>query len=629
MGRGTVPPQREAAREAAREAEPQAAREAELESALEAALGAADGPQALALLRELAPTWYRQARHSLLLKACARLEALVGDEHWPHDLALWRALSAWYLVPMQARQQLLALARRRGLEPPGPPQPDAPIGEELYLLAALYRAELAMLAPGARLDELRTAIELRLNAPGRAATPALVQLGGVTAVLSALSFRGGEAGHVAALSAESLALVARLDDRHSLCSAVALARWPLLRGEPARARETCELITVGLLAGDDAHMPLAHGWLMAVQSELAQPGSFDLLRAWADGSMDRAALLASPIAPMLLSALALLDAQAPRHLATGLQALVLKRQDAWTPFERWMARAARCWAHLRDGDVPAARAMLRLLNADAMLADSLPGGYALLLEQQARWLEARPASPALPGLHGQPSRTLPNVVPATPTLDWPGPAMLRCLIAWASGTPVQPAQLEHCERDWREHGLVLPLFTLPALAQAALGQLLAQRPQAEGSPWVQALLGALNAHAAPAPAQAPPPPGVQISLLDGLRITVRGQALSLGRKPPRRLLELTALLALRFPAEQPAARLADALYPELDGDAALHALDTALYRLRRLLPAGSLRRGPVGVAFDAQVVQVNLQGPRERWLPEFELPWAEAARRGQ
>jgi hypothetical protein len=376
---------------------------------------------------------------------------------------------------------------------------------------------------------------------------------------------------------------------------------------------------VGLLAGDDAHMPLAHGWLMAVQSELAQPGSFDLLRAWADGSMDRAAMLASPIAPMLLSALALLDAQAPRHLATDLQALVLARQEVWTPFERWMARAARCWAHLRDDDVPPARAMLRLLSADTMPVDSLPGVWAQLLEQQARWLEARLAGAKPPPF--SPSPTM-------PASSWPGPSMLAVFVAWASGAPVQEAQVRRCEHDARVHGLVLPLFTVPALAQAALDQLLAQRPLANGLPWVQALRRALGRYGQPAQAQAVPRPDVQISLLDGLRIQVGGQPLSMGRKPPRRLLELLALLALRFPAEQPAARLADALYPELEGDAALHALDTALYRLRRLLPAGSLRRGAIGVALDAQAVQVNLAGPRERWLPEFELPWAAAARRG-
>ena len=66
--------------------------------------------------------------------------------------------------------------------------------------------------------------------------------------------------------------------------------------------------------------------------------------------------------------------------------------------------------------------------------------------------------------------------------------------------------------------------------------------------------------------------------------------------------------------------------PELDGDAARRALDTALYRLRRLLPTGALQRGAVGVTLNPAVVQVERQGPAAHWLPEFEQAWAERAR---
>jgi hypothetical protein len=585
-----------------------------LEAALAAALQRGDAPEALAALRPLAPLWYRLARHDDLVRAGAWLAGRIDTATWPADLALWCALSNWYVAPAEAREQLLALARRHGLEPPAPPRPGAPVGDELYLLAALYRSELALLAPPHRLAAIAAAIESRLALPERHATPALVQLGGVTAALAAHSAEGEDAARIAALSAESLGLVARLEDRHSLCSAVALARWPLLRGEPALARETCELITVGLLAGDDAHMPLAHGWLMSVQAELARPGSFDLLRAWSDGSMDRDAMLASPIAPMLLSALALLDAQAPQRLTGDVQAVVLARQDRWTPFERWMARAARGWAHLRDGDVPAARALLRLLRADAMPSDTLPGCYVALLEQQADVLAGAGTSAAAD-------------TPARP--GWPGPTLLARLVAWADGRrPPSAAELAECDRTWRQHGLVLPLFAVPAVVQAALRRAQEALPEAAASPWLQAVQAALTPHASGGvEAVSAAAPAVEIRLLDGLRIAVDGAPLPLGRKPPRRLLELTALLALRAPAEQPAARLADALYPELEGDAALHALDTALYRLRRLLPAGALRRGATGIAFDPTLVQVRRDGPAARWLPEFDQPWAVAARR--
>ncbi len=55
------------------------------------------------------------------------------------------------------------------------------------------------------------------------------------------------------------------------------------------------------------------------------------------------------------------------------------------------------------------------------------------------------------------------------------------------------------------------------------------------------------------------------------------------RKESRRLLELVALLAAQ--GENPVSlnQLADALWPDADGDAARNSLDNALHRLRKLL----------------------------------------------
>jgi len=569
---------------------------------------ATGSPPDAAALRHLAPQWYREGRHAELAAACARL-AECEPSGCPEDLALWGALATWYSDPPAALAAFRALAERRGLAPGSRPAPPPRLGDDIYLLAALFRSELAMLAPVGRLRELAQTIAAHLEVPGARELPALQRLGGVTASLAALALEGREAERLAALSAESLALVARLDDRHSLCSAVALARWPLLRGDLALARETCELITVGLLAGDDAHMPLAHGWLMAVQDELAQGDRWDLLRAWQDGSMDRAALLASPIAPVVLGALAMLDAQAPAAWATDLQTVLLAHQERSSPFDRWMARAARCWSHLRDGDVPAARAMLRLLEQARWPADSLPGHAQALLAAQCQWLAGDAVAPLAE-------------LDAAARACWPGPKLAQDLLAWACGQ-AQPdaAALAALDRIHAGNGLVLPLFVTPAVAAAALARVEEAQPAAAAvSSWCHALRRRLAACAGPAAA-------VRIRLLDGLQIEAEGQPLPLGRKPPRRLLELVALLALRWPAEVPSTRLADALYPELEGDAARRALDTALYRLRRLLPPGSLRRGGVGVALDPQVVHVDRFGPRERWLPEFDQPWAEAERR--
>lgn len=580
------------------------------DAVLAAALASGDAAVASARLAALAPVWYREARHAALCGACDRLVALNPAQPLPDDLALWRALATWYVMPADALVQFQALAARRDLRPDRPPAALPQLGDDLFLLAALFRSELATLAAPERLAPRMATLDAHLAVPDRLAAPVLCQLGGLAASLAWRALTGAPVAEQAALGAECLALVTRLDDRHSLCSAVALARWPLLRGDMAMARETCELITVGLLAGDDAHMPLAHGWLMAVQAALARPGDVDLLRAWQDGSMDREALLASPIAPTLLVALALLDARAPQAVAPDLAALVLARQERWSPLERWLARAARAWAHLRDDDLPAARAVLRLLAADALPPDSLLSLQRLLLQAQLQWRAGQPVPP----------------LPAPAQLrarGWHGPALLCQLLAWSDARqPVDAAALAAAEAGWRQQALALPLFTAPALARQVLARLREQGSDALAPGWLAAVERALQA--APPAAAAP----VRVGVCDGLAIEVDGQPLALGRKPPRRLLALVALLALQAPAEVPPHRLADALYPELDGDAARRALDTALYRLRRLLPAGALRRGGVGVALDPAVVQVDRSGPRERWLPEFEQAWAEAARAG-
>lgn len=578
-----------------------------VDGALAAALAAGDAPSAITRLAALAPAWYREARHAMLCAACEQVAVLDPAQPLPDELALWRALATWYVAPVQALAQLEALALRRGLGLHQPPAPQPRLGDDLFLLAALFRSEFATLAGLERLVPRMALLDAHLAAPDRAAAPALCQLGGLAASLAWRALTGAPAEEQAALGAECLALVPKLADRHSLCSVVALARWPLLRGDMAVARETCELITVGLLAGDDAQMPLAHGWLMAVQAALARPGDFDLLRAWQDGSMDREALLDSPIAPTLLVALALLEARAPQAAAPDLAALVLARQERWPALERWLARAARAWAHLRDEDVPAARAVLRLLAADAP-PNTLLGTTLQLLQAQASWLagDPLPTLPAPESLHAR---------------GWSGPALLCQLLAWAdAGHAVSLEALERVEATWRRQALALPLFTAPALARQVLARLHAEGLQAAAPGWLGAAARPLQG----ASVSAPPP--VQVRLCDGLAIRVDGQPLAWGRKPPRRLLELAALLALEAPTELPVHRLADALYPELDGDAARRALDTALYRLRRLLPPSALRRGAIGVALDPAVVQVDRSGPRERWLPEFEQAWAERAR---
>jgi ATP/maltotriose-dependent transcriptional regulator MalT len=76
---------------------------------------------------------------------------------------------------------------------------------------------------------------------------------------------------------------------------------------------------------------------------------------------------------------------------------------------------------------------------------------------------------------------------------------------------------------------------------------------------------------------------IRLRLLGALEIERRGAPLPAARKESRRLLDLLRVLAAYGASPVPQERVADALWPDADGDAARNALDTAVHRLRRLL----------------------------------------------
>ncbi|MHB8258444.1 MAG: BTAD domain-containing putative transcriptional regulator [Acidiferrobacterales bacterium] len=74
----------------------------------------------------------------------------------------------------------------------------------------------------------------------------------------------------------------------------------------------------------------------------------------------------------------------------------------------------------------------------------------------------------------------------------------------------------------------------------------------------------------------------RIFTLGGFRLLHDGKPVSFPKKVPRKPLDLLKLLAADS-SGMSRERLEDALWPDADGDQARHALETALYRLRRLL----------------------------------------------
>lgn len=76
---------------------------------------------------------------------------------------------------------------------------------------------------------------------------------------------------------------------------------------------------------------------------------------------------------------------------------------------------------------------------------------------------------------------------------------------------------------------------------------------------------------------------VRILVLGGWQVEVDGAPLPSSRKQSRRLLELLRLLAAHGAQGLAQERVADALWPDTDGDAARNALDNLLHRLRKVL----------------------------------------------
>ncbi len=120
-------------------------------------------------------------------------------------------------------------------------------------------------------------------------------------------------------------------------------------------------------------------------------------------------------------------------------------------------------------------------------------------------------------------------------------------------------------------------------------------------------------HRAPDPSTLEgPSQAVHVALLGGLEIRIDEVPLQFGRKRPERPLALLKYLAAHPRCEAPEVEIADALWPDLDGDAARSALAVNLHRLRHLLG------GSDTIALHERRLAIN---PHRVWCDAAAFEW--------
>jgi ATP/maltotriose-dependent transcriptional regulator MalT len=120
------------------------------------------------------------------------------------------------------------------------------------------------------------------------------------------------------------------------------------------------------------------------------------------------------------------------------------------------------------------------------------------------------------------------------------------------------------------------------------------------------------------------PWSVRIEALGGFGVTRDGAPLPVGRKEQKKPMELLRLLVAQGPRGARQDLLAEALWPDAEGDAAHHSLGTTVYRLRKLLgSAEAIVQQEGRVALDAASVFVDA------WALDRLLTRAEAAAAGR
>jgi DNA-binding SARP family transcriptional activator len=98
---------------------------------------------------------------------------------------------------------------------------------------------------------------------------------------------------------------------------------------------------------------------------------------------------------------------------------------------------------------------------------------------------------------------------------------------------------------------------------------------------------------------------VRIVTLGGFRIERNGESIEWNRKAPRRPLEILKLMIAHRADALSAAMLMETLWPGEAGPQVRRRLDTALYRLRRILGDGAIRNVNGSIGLSAHDVEVD------------------------
>lgn len=313
------------------------------------------------------------------------------------------------------------------------------------------------------------------------------------------------------------------------------------------------------------------------------------------------------------------DAQLAAGDLDAAEALLAEARAKMLPTqltEVWHAAFEAAWLALWRGDGAAAlregRAAIDAARAIRSPMCEALGGIAQALAHRQRGSDAD-VQATLTALHDLAARS--------------GSAMvdfhLHDLQAWLArrrgDAAAEAAALTEALRLLARHDIAYPAFgTDTTLAETAAAALEHGVEAAFVQRWIRQ-----RGLPAPADALAPDwPYPLRLRVLGGFEVAIDGRPLTFEGKVQKRPLELLQALAVHGQGPVAVARLADDLWPELDGDAARKAFDAALHRLRKLLgehasalplEAGAVQLDPVRIGCDLWTLR------RATALPAAEL----------